>query len=737
MPLPKPPDEGCVCQFAGGTPGRTGWAWRSPWATPFVPQGVPHRALLIAVLILLASAGRSDAQAWYGGARWEVRRSVTLPDAPGAGEVCVAEFLTTGFLTDEQPGVIVVAGRDEVPSRVLQRGPGDQVRVAFLTVANEPHYDIYYGGAATEETWPDAPGLLLDVRAFVDCDVAQLDSVRDAFERAPPLGRDYVDQVYLGLLPFADSATPVLAVYSGTLTIEQPGAYKFFTTSQDASWLLIDGKPVVSWPGRHRPVGDARHVGEVTLSAGPHQFEYVYATPDAGYVAVAAWQPSGGGAVEPIPAAAFGAVRRVDVDRPRLRSGGPLADFRAMSVAQAVVTAESPPLVRMRFSVRGSSRPARWAFGDGQTALGTDVEHVYLVPGEYTVDCETAGARSVPCRIVVSPPWPHLNEEEANADIADWQAELQKYDVGLLSAAALRQLVRIYVELENPGQAIEAGVAGFRQRPRDATPLEPDAAAQLVADLAELIADEPSRLDEALLLCREGLAVNPSGAAALRLWLLTANLALSLDRPQECGDALATIRGLVDQQTPAVDRVRVSLLAGDLARRTGDDEAAHDAYEAAQSQSLSQNWDLRERIARGGSFSRTIEDQLRSGDVQRADATLAEWALQIPLSRVSGDAALLRTRCLLNRGFLRQAVLECGDFLRVAADDPYADRILLLAATAQHRLGDDVRANTTLQQLLTDYPGSAFVPDARRWLAEGFPPPEDDDSSNGPSPGDQ
>lgn len=718
MPLPSPRDE--RLRTAGRIPGRGGC-----------------RRFGIVVLFLLAAVNRSDAQAWYGGTRWDVRRSVTLPQPPRGGEVCVTGFFTYGALTDEKPGVVVVTGRDEVATRVLQRGPGDQVRIAFLTAANEPHYDIYYGGAATEESWPDAPGLLLDVREFVDCDVAQLDSVRDAFERAPRLGCDYVDQVYLGLLPFADSATPVLAVFSGTLTVEQAGAYKFYTTSQDASWLLVDGNPVVSWPGRHRPVGDARHVGNVTLSGGAHRFEYVQATPDEGYVAVAAWQPPGVQAIKPIPAAAFGEVRRVEADRPRLRGGATLADFRATSLAQAVVTADAPPLVRMRFAVPGSSRPSRWSFGDGQTAVGTDVEHVYLAPGEYTVGCETPGSRGVSCQVAVAPPWSRLNKEEANADIAVWQAELQKYNVGLLSAPALRQLVRVYGELEDPARAIEAGVAGFHRRPRDAAPLEANAAAELVADLAELIADESSRLDEALLLCREGLAVNPSGVAALRLWLLTANLALSLDRAQECGDALTTIRGLVDQQTPAADRVRVSLLTGDLARRTGDADAARAAYEAAQSQSLSQSWDLRERIARGGSFSRTIEDQLRSGDVQRADATLADWTEQIPLSRLSGDAALLRVRCLLKRGFLRQAVLECGDFLNVAAEDPFADRLLLLAATAHHRLGEDDEATATLQQLLTDYPGSAFVPEVRRWLADGIPASEEDDSTGATSRGDQ
>ncbi len=239
-----------------------------------------------------------------------------------------------------------------------------------------------------------------------------------------------------------------------------------------------------------------------------------------------------------------------------------------------------------------------------------------------------------------------------------------------------------------------------------------------------MISREPSHLNEALLLCREGVALQPTGVPGVRLWLVAADLALQLDHRDDCRDSLAAAQRLMAGSVPQEFAVRLALLAGDLARRRGDAAAARTAYQAARQQAISQGWELRERTARDGAFSRSVEDLLRAGDLERAAAMLDDWGVQLPASREDGAAALLRARWRLDSGFADQAIRECEDFVRTASSDPYADQLLLLAAQARHRLKHDDEATTTLQRLIKEYPGSPLTNDARRILQDGFPPEE-------------
>ncbi|MBS0266867.1 MAG: hypothetical protein JSS02_33380 [Planctomycetes bacterium] len=96
------------------------------------------------------------------------------------------------------------------------------------------------------------------------------------------------------------------------------------------------------------------------------------------------------------------------------------------------------------------------------------------------------------------------------------------------------------------------------------------------------------------------------------------------------------------------------------------------------------------------------------------------WSSELPLSHLDGYYTLLRGRCCLAFDQPRIAVLEAGDLLGVAQDDPYADQLLLLMAEAQLRLKEAPAATATLQRLLADYPGSPLTSTAQTWLQDGF-----------------
>ena len=58
-----------------------------------------------------------------------------------------------------------------------------------------------------------------------------------------------------------------------------------------------------------------------------------------------------------------------------------------------------------------------------------------------------------------------------------------------------------------------------------------------------------------------------------------------------------------------------------------------------------------------------------------------------------------------------------GDLVAVNPDSAYADRLVYLAAECEERQGHGDRARAGYQSLITDYPGSPLVSEAKRKIA--------------------
>ncbi len=279
---------------------------------------------------------------------------------------------------------------------MLQAGPGDYCRIAFQTIPKQHLYKIYYGGKAETTgppAWTSPAGLMLETRHWTNCDLNSLTSVREAWQSSPPYGSAFVPAVFHRFNPFWPAPEPFLSEYRGTLHINRPGLYRFFTSSQDASFLSIDGSQVVAAPGWHGPSGDARFKGEVNLASGQHAFQYVHAAAGADTCMVAAWQPPGSPKPDPIPPEAFDsqAIARlpaVGVKRSR--------EYTAEVVGEVPLADSDLPMIRAQFKLVAAqgttSRPRlHWDFGDGQTSTLTDPTHIYLHPGLYTVTMTVTG----------------------------------------------------------------------------------------------------------------------------------------------------------------------------------------------------------------------------------------------------------------------------------------------------------------------------------------------------------
>jgi tetratricopeptide (TPR) repeat protein len=680
--------------------------------------------LLLAGLLGLAAAGTLPAQEFWGaGQTFTAVRRVTLPPGIAVPGVLVAEFLAHGELAADGSNLAVYDGTDHVvPWRVLQAGPGDICRVAFQTHPHIRDYRIFYGGKPTERAlrWTATAGLLLETRRWKNCELDQAASVRAAFETAAPDGADLVGEVFHRFNPFRPDPEPFLSRYQGVLHAPRSGTYSFFTSSQDCSFLCIDGRFVVAAPGQHGPVGDARLRGDIELSAGPHRFEYLHAAygPDA--CMVAAWRPPGAANLEVIPARAFGFddVGHVIPGPPRHIRRGPLPDFAVLVLGDAAVSSSELPMVRVRFT-EDPARPGavkgrrHWDFGDGQTADEADPVHVYLHPGLYAIKMVVPGGPEVTQRLrihrAVVPPEPKKGLDQA----ADYLPIINRYDPRKLPDMAILQLVRFCEDVGQHDRAVKVGRSRLLADP-------PPREEAVVRALAGLIGP---RLRDAM--------EDPASAAAV--WEAAARAAVSPHARAECELEAADIR-LHDLQQrdeagkllraaagrlPVVADARLhgkeQRLWGDWYARGGDREAARTAYTKAAE--CCRRESTVEHEARRGAFGRSAEAFLRDGELDRAREELRRWQDESPADKIEGFLPLLWARYYVARGKLGHAIAAAHDLLAVNSEAPDADVLVLLAAECEEKLGHTDRARAGYQALLSDYPGSPLVAAARRKLA--------------------
>lgn len=684
--------------------------------------------------------------------------------------IIVVEMFHHGEINAEGTNVLVMSSGTNkvVPTRVLQVGPGDFCRLAFQTVAGQSNYDIYYGGEPPEAGsipgWTTRDGLLLETRKYKECNPHQFDSVRKAFESSERIGSDYVDGVFHSYNPFSLKPGPFLSRYSGYLHITQAGTYGFFTSSQDASFLLIDDKEVVSHPGVHGPHYQARPGlrKEIQLSAGAHRFEYYHVATGDTAIMAAAWEPSPGppdkAKPSKIPPEAFRAesVGRTLAGAVQIRGLKVFPDFLVGIRGDVPLPDSDEPLIGVEFrdispSTLTGGGQARWDFGDGQTSAQNNPFHVYLRPGFYTVKLTTARRTAKPLemvnRIYIDRPIVTHREEKKLHKLADYLPILETYDPTKFEAASLRQLVLVYQY-----QADQAA-ASLEQSPppnpeEESSPssgrLSPDQLAKVREEVRRwiekavqvgqtpFVADSPVSEDADLYglvqivgpMARDQLG---DSQLALRIWMGAANkiktpalkghclveaadVAITdLVQPPKAKPLLEAADKLLAETKTGPSASRLQCVWGDYYAATGDGAKARQAYAKAE-EVLGTVRSHLERTAWRGAHSRSTEEFLKTGQLERAAGQIRQWQQEFPTDKLAGYLTLLYARYWAARQMYDQ-VLGLNEQLQNAApDSPYADQLLLLCAECDWTRGETDRALATLKDFLNKYPGSPLVP---------------------------
>ena len=746
-----------------------------------VPVGI------IALWVLISSGSVLWGQSFRcAGTEFNAQRPVRIPP-DRRYSVVVVEFYHHGEIRPGGANVLAATERlRPVPTRVLQLGPGDFCRVAFQTEPSENNYVILYGGEPPSPenipAWTNRDGLLFEARKFKpEVNLFSFESVRRAFESAEPIGADYVEGVLHGFNPVWPRPEPFLSRYSGYLQIPARGKYGFYISSEDCSFLLIDGKLVAEAPGRHRPERVARPGlrRDVELEPGLHRFEYYHAAAGPTATMIAAWEPNPSDAKpqpQPIPPEAFRAwaIGRETAGPPSTRRERLLPDFTFEATSDVPLPDNPEALIGVQFT--NTSPPElstrvriQWDFGDGQTSEEVNPFHVYLRPGIYTVKLSvTRAGRPVEIahRIFVDQPTYGITrraqaqkQQQSFATIDQFLPHLAGYDARKLDAPSLRQLVLAYqwkamlvLGVEEPPQpGVAPSATGGESSPQQLAQRKKELAskraeaskwirAAVDAGRVAFLEQSAAKGDAELLglarlvgpMARDWLG-DPKLAAAIwqgaaeRLTAPEAKTEAEVEAADILLNDLANPKAalpLLESAQKRLGNINRGAVAAKLARvladyhaATGDGEAARRFYLQAEERLQSSRTYI-ERIAWQGAHSRSVEDFLQVEWYERAAEQLRAWEAEFPADKMEGYLSYLLARYWLGRGQLAPANLVLEQLLTVNSASPYADLVLFAVAEGEAGRGEPERAVALLTQLVRDYPGSPVVPEAKALLAK-------------------
>ncbi len=671
--------------------------------------------LVKAILALVALSGlvrTASGQPWHR-RDWSHRRVVDVVEPqrlrfPGE-DLAVVEFRTAGqVLPDGRDIHVTTATGAAVPSRVLQVGPGDTARVVFALAAGT-RYIIYYGNedADPPERTDIRRGVLLETWAYPGGPMDTLEQVREIFDNVDEvIGRGFRDNIFLGHNPFGPQ-NRLASRFTGYLLVPRTATYTFAVSSNDASFLLIDGELVIDNGGRRRPQRRAENTAEVRLTAGAHEVVFYHVCAGGAPVAALAWKSPESGDFEPVPAEAFLPVSQVRVGPMETQGRGWNVDFEAVHAGETWM--KDRYYQRYKFSARHSVRRPRqwqWSFGDGQEATGDEVEHVYLRDGEYTVTVTGQIGNdqfSRSHRIVVSRPWDRVTARRLDS-VSDYAAIVAEYYFDALEPPPLAEAILLLHEADRTAELIRAGASLVA---RERAPAEVLSSAAVI--YADVLLEQGLAAAAAEALARaEAMTDDPRTSAALlvRAGRTALDEARDTDKAMRCFSRVVGELALLTS-SPDIRLARIGL--GDVHRALGDAEKAAEAYaRAGQGRSIPA-----ERLPFvKGNYARHVEAYIRSEDYDAAADYLRRWSETFPSDKLEGYWSLLKVRYHLELDEPAAAAVEATTLVNANPDSNYAAELLMLAAEAYGRQNKPAERDAAWRRVVEHYPESELAIEA-------------------------
>jgi hypothetical protein len=610
-----------------------------------------------------------------------------------------------------------------VGSRILWSAPGEPVILLFDSSSNAKHYDIYFGS-----DWPPMPlqnanaGVLLETRLGDGSTIDHLPDMLNAWNKATTVeGRAIVPGIFEGGNRFGPEGN-LLLHFTGWFNATANEHLQLAAMSTDASFVLVDGKEVVEWPGRHDIGGglQGQHMGSVDLATGLHQLDYYNAYASPGGPPLLACLAAKGGPLDSwamlMPGNTFftPTAHAHVIDYTTQGTSAPPLAIDWKSNTQSVVGPEAPDVgfITLSFTVRPQQAgTVTWTFDDGTTAQGESVDHLFPRPGLRTVQVEVKSdtASVAPLRQIVHvhPNWVMLNTYPP-ALAPEAQTDILARDPANFSASDLAGCTAVFATFKTTDALLKLQPVLCAKMSAIADtdlPYIEQAALLLAPDLTH--AKESDALLRALIdRCSSPSLIAVASSARVALGQLTL---LTTSHTDEVQSLLAAVD---PQALVGKDHRAYRMLKADLALATGDVASARQQYEAMTGppRGPDERSSVREigRIDQARIF-------LERKDDEAAETALDQVAQQSPTEKLSPDWELIRLRLYQDENLPDVAFLYATRLLPVMTGNERSELLYRLTDMAQQR-GDRPLAGKMLSELLEKHPYSEEAAKAKaRW----------------------
>ena len=341
-----------------------------------------------------------------------------------------------------------------------------------------------------------------------------------------------------------------------------------------------------------------------------------------------------------------------------------------------------------RFSahqVNSNGAEYEWDFGDGQTATGTDIDHVYLADGIYPVKL-TVRAGSIAdtqtTRISVSRLWEQIDHPPGEEPAVAAKI-VQGYDLSKLPEAALGRAVLLFAHAGQIDPMLTAaGILAARERIDDvgrATVALEEAAQDGIA---------ARRVDAVVALWQSVPAKSPLAPRAA-----TQVAELLLWRTGDFDGAVRVLQPLAAHGDARFSRMYGQALVLDQKADEGRKILA----------ALPLGAPAEHRVALSGAMARSIEFYIGQRDWESGEGVWETWQSSFPTDFLEGYGVLLRTKLMEIESDSGAAAKVAEAFATAVPDSPYAPQLLdrasrLLAAS------DPAHSKALREMLKQKYP---------------------------------
>jgi len=334
----------------------------------------------------------------------DFRKEIKVEGSDGAPVTAT----TTVFLDDRFTGFVLTDAQGIARPYALLNRVGSRVSFHFDAKPGETLYLYPSATAALPQAGLDhLSGLRHLARRYDGREVTSVAQFDDLWKNAEFQGGEFSDQVYAAFNPFGANSN-ALHRYDGFVKTGKDGPTTFCVASTDASFLLIDGREVAAWPGRH-PVKDGQDGskrGTVTLQAGTHRFTYLHANgTNSASFAIAAMTLPGESKPFVIGPEYFTGAAYAFVGPLQQKQAQPQADF--IWENRYMVNIQEHGLYDLTFEAAlpktMPNATCNWEFGDGTRASGAKVEHLYFACGDVavTLTADLGNGQKAVCRQTV------------------------------------------------------------------------------------------------------------------------------------------------------------------------------------------------------------------------------------------------------------------------------------------------------------------------------------------------